>query len=412
MSNVAISDLPVATVINATDIIPFVQPAVAGTTKTITKTLLFTSPTMAGVSTLTGGAVIQGLTVGLGGGAVNTNTAIGKVALDSNITGYSNTASGSNALQYNTIGYENTANGVNALNSNTRGNSNTASGVNALILNTTASNNTAAGYQALILNTTGSNNTAVGYQALYASTPPVVTAGAFVIATSYTIVSVGSTNFVAIGASANTVGVVFTATGAGSGTGTASTNINALNTAIGFGAGSAITSGTKNTIIGAYSGNQGSLDIRTASNYIVLSDGDGNPRAIWNGANLTVAGNILVSSSSGKTGYTTGAGGTVTQATSISTNVTLDKPTGKITCVSNTFTSGTTYNFNVLNTLCNANSVYLITLDATSTTTNTDAYQIWATGGSSNSFGIYIRTNSTVTNTLVINFAVISGSVT
>jgi len=46
MSNVAISDLPVATVINATDIIPFVQPAVAGTTKTITKTLLFTSPTL------------------------------------------------------------------------------------------------------------------------------------------------------------------------------------------------------------------------------------------------------------------------------------------------------------------------------------------------------------------------------
>jgi hypothetical protein len=40
--------------------------------------------------------------------------------------------------------------------------------------------------------------------------------------TVYTIVSVGNTNFVAIGASANTVGVIFTATGVGSGTGTAS----------------------------------------------------------------------------------------------------------------------------------------------------------------------------------------------
>jgi len=46
MTTVAISGLPVAAVINATDIIPFVQPATAGTTKSITKTLLFTSPTM------------------------------------------------------------------------------------------------------------------------------------------------------------------------------------------------------------------------------------------------------------------------------------------------------------------------------------------------------------------------------
>jgi len=48
------------------------------------------------------------------------------------------------------------------------------------------------------------------------------------------------------------------------------------------GAGAAITSGAKNTIIGGYNGNQGSLDIRTASNYIVLSDGDGNPNAYIN----------------------------------------------------------------------------------------------------------------------------------
>ena len=38
----------------------------------------------------------------------------------------------------------------------------------------------------------------------------------------------------------------------------------------------------KNTIIGSYNGNQGSLDIRTSSNNIVLSDGDGNPRVIVN----------------------------------------------------------------------------------------------------------------------------------
>ena len=45
-----------------------------------------------------------------------------------------------------------------------------------------------------------------------------------------------------------------------------------------------MTTGSSNTILGNFTGNQGGLDIRTASNYIVLSDGDGNPRAYWNGS--------------------------------------------------------------------------------------------------------------------------------
>jgi hypothetical protein len=47
------------------------------------------------------------------------------------------------------------------------------------------------------------------------------TAGAFVIGRAYTILTVGSTSFTGIGASANTIGVVFVATGVGSGSGTA-----------------------------------------------------------------------------------------------------------------------------------------------------------------------------------------------
>jgi hypothetical protein len=54
---------------------------------------------------------------------------------------------------------------------------------------------------------------------------PSVSAGAFVIGETYRIVSVGTTNFVAIGASANTVGIVFVATGAGTGTGTAAVRL-------------------------------------------------------------------------------------------------------------------------------------------------------------------------------------------
>lgn len=52
-------------------------------------------------------------------------------------------------------------------------------------------------------------------------TRQVITAGSFVIGESYEIDSVGSTDFTAIGAASNTVGVRFTATGVGSGTGTA-----------------------------------------------------------------------------------------------------------------------------------------------------------------------------------------------
>jgi hypothetical protein len=50
-----------------------------------------------------------------------------------------------------------------------------------------------------------------------------VTAGSFVIGTRYRIATVGTTNFTLIGATENTVGISFVATGVGSGTGTAVT---------------------------------------------------------------------------------------------------------------------------------------------------------------------------------------------
>ena len=48
-----------------------------------------------------------------------------------------------------------------------------------------------------------------------------VTAGAFVVDKYYKILTVGTTNFTLVGASANTVGVIFKATGVGLGNGTA-----------------------------------------------------------------------------------------------------------------------------------------------------------------------------------------------
>lgn len=50
-----------------------------------------------------------------------------------------------------------------------------------------------------------------------------INAGSFIVGNTYTIATVGTTNFISIGASSNTVGVRFTATGVGAGTGTATT---------------------------------------------------------------------------------------------------------------------------------------------------------------------------------------------
>ena len=54
----------------------------------------------------------------------------------------------------------------------------------------------------------------------------LTTAGAFITGISYTITSVGTTDYTLIGAASSTIGVVFTATGAGAGTGTANFNTN------------------------------------------------------------------------------------------------------------------------------------------------------------------------------------------
>ena len=59
-------------------------------------------------------------------------------------------------------------------------------------------------------------------------------------------------------------------------------NSGQYNVAIGDRAGQNLTSGSYNVLLGAYSGNQNGLDIRTLSNNVVLSDGEGNVRQFIN----------------------------------------------------------------------------------------------------------------------------------
>jgi hypothetical protein len=53
------------------------------------------------------------------------------------------------------------------------------------------------------------------------------------------------------------------------------------------GAGYHVTTGSKNTIIGGYDGNQGSLDLRTSTNNTVISNGDGTRSFYSDGATNT-----------------------------------------------------------------------------------------------------------------------------
>ena len=205
------------------------------------------SVTFAGAQTYTGGATftsgitVQGLTVGKGAGSVSTNTAVGASALAANTSGSDNASFGYGALALNTTGTYNSAFGRTALYATTTGSANTAFGRSALENNTTASNNTAVGYQAGYSQTTGGGNA-------------------------------GQNVFIGDTSGLNTT--------------------SDLNTFVGRASGYLVTTGRKNTIIGGYNGNQGGLDIRTSNNFIVLSDGDGNPRARWdnNGQGFTVGG--------------------------------------------------------------------------------------------------------------------------
>jgi trimeric autotransporter adhesin len=231
------------------------------------------APAVAGSTVVT--LPTTSMNMGTGGGSVATNTAFGTSALAANTSGASGVAIGYQALLSNTTasnntavgyqaGYTNTtgtyltAVGNQAAYSNTTGNANSAFGLSALLNNTTGANNTALGMQALNSNTTASNNTAVGYQAGYSNTT--------------------GTNNCAVGRFALrscTTGTENTVLGTDAGDAiTTGTD----NTLVGYGAGYLMTTGSKNSILGTYSGNQGGLDIRTADNYIVLSDGDGNPR--------------------------------------------------------------------------------------------------------------------------------------
>lgn len=122
------------------------------------------------------------------------------------------------------------------------------------------------------------------------------------------------------------------------------------------------------------------------------------------GGNVSSTGSILSSSATAGVGYATGAGGAVTQATSRTTGVTLNKTTGAITLVS-AAGSATPATFTVTNSAVAATDVVLV-----SQKSGTDLYEIFVTNVAAGSFKITsFTTGGTTTEQPVFNFVVVKG---
>jgi hypothetical protein len=110
----------------------------------------------------------------------------------------------------------------------------------------------------------------------------------------------------------------------------------------------------------------------------------------------------ITSSGTAGVGYATGAGGVVTQGTSRTTGVTLNKTTGAITLFSAAGTTTAT-TFTVTNSTVAATDVIILNQKS-----GTDLYDLMVTAVAAGSFNLTFRTTGgTTTETPVFNFAVI-----
>ena len=110
------------------------------------------------------------MTVGRGGSAVSSNTALGYAVLAANQSGSQNTALGYQALLSNNAGAANTALGYNASRDNDNGNNNIAIGKDALLINDNGSGNIAIGVSSLENNPDSGYNVCIGHFAGHAAT--------------------------------------------------------------------------------------------------------------------------------------------------------------------------------------------------------------------------------------------------
>ena len=128
---------------------------------------------------------------------------------------------------------------------------------------------------------------------------------------------------------------------------------------------------------------------------------------------LTVSGYLRSTADNAGVGYATGAGGTVTQLTSRTTAVTLDKICGQITMVAGTLSGHEADEFTLNNTSISSTDTVVVSIASGCTAATRKYYTCTVTSVSTNSCTISVgnNDNSTVpasgTDAPVISFAVI-----
>lgn len=110
--------------------------------------------------------------------------------------------------------------------------------------------------------------------------------------------------------------------------------------------------------------------------------------------------------SSGELGYTADAQGTVTQATSKSTAVTLNKPAGQIAMNNAALAGNTAVSFTLNNSYISANDILILAVAGNATT---GAYTAYVTNIASGTAGITLRnlTAGSLSEPVILNFALI-----
>ena len=109
-------------------------------------------------------------------------------------------------------------------------------------------------------------------------------------------------------------------------------------------------------------------------------------------------------------GYATSAQGTVTQATSKSTAVTLDKSAGRITMNNASLATATNATFTLNNALISANDTVILTISGGQATAG--SYNVFANSLATGSVSITLRNISggTLSEAVVINYCIIHGA--
>ena len=112
--------------------------------------------------------------------------------------------------------------------------------------------------------------------------------------------------------------------------------------------------------------------------------------------------------SSGTLGYTIAAQGAVTQATSKSTAVTLNKSAGRITMNNAALAGNTAVSFTLNNSFISANDIVILTISGGAVADPT-AYTVYVSGMTTGSTIITLRnlTGTSQSEAIILNFALI-----